>query len=425
MMDRESYDKYLNTLREELVPATGCTEPIALAYAAALCRKALGGLPDRVEALVSGSIVKNVKSVVVPSTGGRKGIEVAIAAGLLFGDEGASLEVLHDAPEDAGERIDAYMRRATIDVALSQSGYLFDIDLRCALAEDEAEVRIAGHHTNVVLIRRNQEVLLSEALGGEEPGSLNAERLNIGEIFSFACECDLEDVTPIIERQISVNTALSDEGLRNSWGACIGRTLLSSDLHPDTLLLAKARAAAGSDARMSGCELPAVINSGSGNQGITITLPIVTYAEALKTSREDLIRALVLANLCAIRIKKAIGCLSAYCGAICAGCAAGAGVAFLHARDRSLIDHTIVNGLAILSGTVCDGAKPSCAAKIAMSVEAGVLGFRMAAAGREFVGGDGIVKKGIENTISEVGRLGRDGMAHTNDVILGIMLGKP
>lgn len=424
MLEAAKYAGYLETLRAELVPATGCTEPIAIAYGAALCRRTLGGIPDRVTVRVSGSIVKNVKSVVVPGTGNRKGIEVAVAAGIVVGKEDAILEVLHNAPENTGCLVDAYLADTEIRVELSDSGFLFDIDLICHRGDDEAEVRIAGHHTNVVLIRRNDQLLLREDNNGEEPGNLDVERMNIAEIYSFACNCRLEDVSSVIERQISCNVALSDEGLRNTWGACIGKTLLAYSDHPDTLLLAKARAAAGSDARMSGCDLPAVINSGSGNQGVTITLPIVTYAEALGSSHEDLIRALVLANLCAVRIKKSIGCVGAYCGAICAGCSAGAGIAYLHEHNQSLIEHTIVNGLAILSGTVCDGAKPSCAAKIAMSVEAGVLGFRMAIMGREFVGGDGIVKKGIENTIRGIGRLGHDGMAHTNDVILGIMLEK-
>ena len=414
----------MDTLRTELVPAMGCTEPIALAYAAALCRKTLGAVPERVEAFISGSIVKNVKSVIVPGTDGRKGIEVAIAAGTLIGDEQAGLEVLHDAPPDTGSRIDRFLSDTQMQVQLAQEGYLFDIDLRFHHGNGSARVRIVGHHTNVVLIQKNDDVLLCEETTGDEPGSLDVARLNIREIYEFARQCDLQEVSPIIEKQIACNTALSDEGLRNPWGACIGRILLARAEQPDVLLRAKARAAAGSDARMSGCELPAVINSGSGNQGVTIALPIVTYAEELRVSHETLIRALVLANLCAIRIKKSIGCLSAYCGAICAGCAAGAGIAWLHGGDLDMIEHTIVNGLAILSGTICDGAKPSCAAKIAMSVEAGVLGYQMAVHGKEFVGGEGIVKKGIENTIREVGRLGRDGMAHTNEVILGIMLEK-
>ena len=414
----------MDTLRTELVPAMGCTEPIALAYAAALCRKTLGAVPERVEAFISGSIVKNVKSVIVPGTDGRKGIEVAIAAGTLIGDEQAGLEVLHDAPPDTGSRIDRFLSDTQMQVQLAQEGYLFDIDLRFHHGNGSARVRIVGHHTNVVLIQKNDDVLLCEETTGDEPGSLDVARLNIREIYEFARQCDLQEVSPIIEKQIACNTALSDEGLRNPWGACIGRILLARAEQPDVLLRAKARAAAGSDARMSGCELPAVINSGSGNQGVTIALPIVTYAEELRVSHETLIRALVLANLCAIRIKKSIGCLSAYCGAICAGCAAGAGIAWLHGGDLDMIEHTIVNGLAILSGTIRDGAKPSCAAKIAMSVEAGVLGYQMAVHGKEFVGGEGIVKKGIENTIREVGRLGRDGMAHTNEVILGIMLEK-
>ena len=351
-MDQAIYNKYVDTLRTELVPATGCTEPIALAYAAALCRATLGTLPERVTAAVSGSIVKNVAGVVVPGTGGRKGIETAVAAGILVGDEAAALEALHHAPADTGERIEAYLAAHPMEVGLSESGFLFDIDVLGFAGQDQAEVRIAGHHTNVVLVRRNDKILRKEDMGCAEPGELDAEHLNIREIYEFACECDVEDVKPIIERQIACNTALSDEGMKNPWGACIGRTLMESVEQPDVLLQAKARAAAGSDARMSGCELPAVINSGSGNQGITITLPVVTYAEALGASHEDLLRALVLANLCAVRIKKAIGCLSAYCGAICAGCAAGAGVAFLHEKNLSLVEHTIVNGLAIQIGRV-------------------------------------------------------------------------
>ena len=421
-MEKANYQMYLNTLRRELVPATGCTEPIAIAYAAALCRDTLGALPERCEIRVSGSILKNVKSVVVPGTGGLKGLETAMAAGFLVGDAKASLEVLSHAPEQTGEMVRAYLSSHPVQVKLSDTGYLFEIDLNAFAGKDQARVRIVGNHTNVVLISKNGTPTYQAEIGSAEPGQIDVERLNIRDVFEFAMTCSLSDVEETIQRQIDCNTALSEEGLTHSWGACIGQVLLYSSPAPDVVLQAKARAAAGSDARMSGCEMPAVINSGSGNQGITITLPIVTYAEQLHSPREDLIRALVLANLCAIRIKNAIGCLSAYCGAVCAGCAAGAGIAFLHHKNESIIVHTIVNGLAILSGTICDGAKPSCAAKIAMSVEAGILAFQMAARGHEFFGGEGIVKKGIENTIREVGKLGREGMAQTNDVILDIMM---
>ena len=423
-MDKQRYDRYLQILKDELVPATGCTEPIALAYAAALGRSLLGKTPESVRASISGSIIKNVKSVVVPGTNGMKGIETAIAAGILVGRAEAKLEVLAQAPDDTAERIRAYLATEPVEILLSNTSCIFDIDLTLRAGADEAEVRITGHHTNVVLLRLNQEIKLCRELPDDDDTSRSVTALNIQEILTFVRELSPEDVAPVLERQIACNTALSDAGLNEAWGAQIGRTLLERSDAPDTLTRAKARAAAGSDARMSGCELPAVINSGSGNQGMTVTLPVVTWAEELHASHEELLRALALANLVAIRIKQTIGCLSAYCGAVCAGCAAGAGVAYLYGGDQSLIEHTVVNGLAILSGTICDGAKPSCAAKIAMSVEAGILGLQMARKGLEFVHGEGIVKKGIENTIEEVGVLGRDGMAHTNDVILGIMLAK-
>lgn len=421
-MNQPFYQLCLETLRRELVPAMGCTEPIAIAYAAALCRATLGCLPDESKIRVSGSILKNAKSVIVPATGGRKGIGTAVAAGLLGGDAQASLEVLTNAPEDLGDRVQSYLQSHPVQVSLTDSGYIFEIDLICFAQGSSARVRIVGNHTHVVLISRDHQTLFEDKIGTDDLGELTADQLNIRDIYAFAASCRMEDVEPIIRRQIAFNTALSNEGLRRRWGACIGQILLASSDQPDVALRAKARAAAGSDARMSGCELPAVINAGSGNQGITITMPIVTYAEHLGATDEEMIRAMVLANLCSIRIRNTIGCLSAYCGAVCAGCAAGAGIAYLHHGNESIITHTIVNGLAILSGTICDGAKPSCAAKIAMSVEAGILACEMAIHGQEFYGGDGIIKKGIENTIREVGRLGREGMAHTNEVILDIML---
>lgn len=283
-------------------------------------------------------------------------------------------------------------------------------------------MRIVDTHTNIVLIQRDGEILLEKEIpdqdGSEEEGAI----LKISKIVEYARTCSMEDVSETIEHQISCNTALSEEGMKGGWGAEIGRLLLLGKEAPDVKLRAMAAAAAGSDARMSGCELPAVINSGSGNQGLTVTMPIVEYAKELNAGHEQLIRALVLANLIAVRIKQSIGYLSAYCGAICAGCSAAAGVAFLYGGNESIIEHTVVNGLAILSGTICDGAKPSCAAKIAMAVNAGLLGFQMAAEGKEFVHGEGIIKKGIENTIEEVGVLSRDGMNVTNKVILDIMV---
>lgn len=404
------------------MPASGCTEPISLAYGAALARDLLGDRPQRVTAYVSGSIIKNAKSVIVPNTGGMKGIEAAVAAGIVEGNADRKLEVLSGADKHARKRIEAYLKECPILVRVADTDELFDILLEFEKDGHSSRVHIAGHHTNIVLMEKDGEIHYQRETDAKEETAQCC--MSIAEIFEFAKTCELESVQDVIERQITCNTALSQAGMEGSWGAQIGRLQWKRAGENDVLMRARARAAAGSDARMSGCELPAVINSGSGNQGITVTMPVVEYAQALQADHEELVRALVLANLTAIRIKQEIGCLSAYCGAVCAGCAAGAGVAYLYGADRNVIEHTVVNGLAILSGTICDGAKPSCAAKISMAVEAGVLGFQMAQEGKEFVHGEGIVKKGIENTIHEVGELGREGMAQTNQVILDIMLKK-
>ena len=393
-----------------------------MAYAAAVGRKTLGMLPEKVTAAVSGSIIKNVKSVVVPATGGMKGIETAIAAGITVGREDSALEVLSCAPADTGQKVNIFLGQCPIAVELSSSERVFDIQITMEAQGHTSFVRIVDTHTNIVLIKRDAEILLEKEIPEEDDNAGESELLKISKIVEYAKTCAMEDVTETIENQISCNTALSEEGMKGGWGAEIGRLLLLEKEVPDIKLRAMAAAAAGSDARMSGCELPAVINSGSGNQGLTVTMPIVEYAKELDADHEQLIRALVLANLIAVRIKQSIGYLSAYCGAICAGCSAAAGVAFLYGENESIIEHTVVNGLAILSGTICDGAKPSCAAKIAMAVNAGLLGFQMAKEGKEFVHGEGIIKKGIENTIEKVGVLSRDGMNVTNKVILDIMV---
>ena len=417
---QEYFKYYQEVLRQQLIPATGCTEPIALAYAAALAKKALQAQPEQITATVSGSIVKNVKSVVVPMTDGMKGIEVAVAAGVVAGNADRELEVLADAPADTPARIEAFLKECPVKVELSKTGRVFDIEITAKGAGHTSYVRIADKHTNVVSVKRDDQVMQEKEL--EELGADNEELLDVKKIYTFAQECRLEDVAPVIENQIACNTRLSKEGLDNAWGAEIGRTLLKSMAEPDVKLRAMAEAAAGSDARMSGCDLPAVINSGSGNQGMTITMPVVVYAKEWNVSHEKLVRALVLANLIAVRIKQSIGYLSAYCGAICAGCAAAAGVAYLDGASEPVIEQTVINGLAVLSGTICDGAKPSCAAKIAMAVNSGLLAYAMAKDGKAFKAGEGIIKEGIENTIEKVGILGREGMGVTNDVILNIMV---
>ena len=395
-MNRELYNTYVHILEEELIPAMGCTEPIAIAYAASIARAALGMLPEHVEIHVSGNIIKNVKSVIVPHTGGLHGIEAAVAAGLVAGDQQRELEVIADVTEEQIKQIKAYLEQTEITVAQAETERVFEIDLRAEKDGRRVQVKIVDGHTNVVLVRRNEEILYESSMLSEAPDEAvhktDHSLLEVEKIVLFAEEVELEDVTEVLERQITYNTAIAEEGLRGKYGANIGNVLLTA-YGNSVGNRAKAWAAAGSDARMSGCELPVVINSGSGNQGITVSLPIIVYAEELHASKEQLYRALVIGNLIAIHLKTGIGCLSAYCGATSAGCGAAAGITYLYGGGYKEIAHTVVNALAINSGMVCDGAKASCAAKIASAVGAGLLGMEMYRQGSQFVGGDGIVTK--------------------------------
>lgn len=424
-MNRELYNTYVHILEEELIPAMGCTEPIAIAYAASIARAALGMLPEHVEIHVSGNIIKNVKSVIVPHTGGLHGIEAAVAAGLVVGDQQRGLEVIADVTEEQIKQIKAYLEQTEITVAQAETERVFEIDLRAEKDGRRVQVKIVDGHTNVVLVRRNEEILYESSMLSEAPDEAvhktDHSLLEVEKIVLFAEEVELEDVTEVLERQITYNTAIAEEGLRGKYGANIGNVLLTA-YGNSVGNRAKAWAAAGSDARMSGCELPVVINSGSGNQGITVSLPIIVYAEELHASKEQLYRALVIGNLIAIHLKTGIGCLSAYCGATSAGCGAAAGITYLYGGGYKEIAHTVVNALAINSGMVCDGAKASCAAKIASAVGAGLLGMEMYRQGSQFVGGDGIVTKGVEKTIMNVGDLAREGMAQTDKEIIQIML---
>lgn len=424
-MNRELYNTYVHILEEELIPAMGCTEPIAIAYAASIARAALGMLPEHVEIHVSGNIIKNVKSVIVPHTGGLHGIEAAVAAGLVAGDQQRELEVIADVTEEQIKQIKAYLEQTEITVAQAETERVFEIDLRAEKDGRRVQVKIVNGHTNVVLVRRNEEILYESSMLSEAPDEAvhktDHSLLEVEKIVLFAEEVELEDVTEVLERQITYNTAIAEEGLRGKYGANIGNVLLTA-YGNSVGNRAKAWAAAGSDARMSGCELPVVINSGSGNQGITVSLPIIVYAEELHASKEQLYRALVIGNLIAIHLKTGIGCLSAYCGATSAGCGAAAGITYLYGGGYKEIAHTVVNALAINSGMVCDGAKASCAAKIASAVGAGLLGMEMYRQGSQFVGGDGIVTKGVEKTIMNVGDLAREGMAQTDKEIIQIML---
>ncbi|MGE9963795.1 serine dehydratase subunit alpha family protein [Fusicatenibacter saccharivorans] len=418
------YEAYVSILREELVPAMGCTEPIALAYAAAKAREVLGGLPDKVVIGASGSIIKNVKSVIVPNTNHLKGIPAAAAAGIVAGKPEKELEVIAEVTKEQTEEMKTFLEQTEIHVEYIDNGLTFDIIVTLYKGEEYSKVRIANYHTNIVLIEKNGEVLKEIPVADEsEEGLTDRSLLNMKDIFDFVETVDIEDVREILDRQITYNMAIAEEGIRGNYGANIGSVLL--DIGGDNLAVkAKAMAAAGSDARMNGCELPVIINSGSGNQGITASVPIIVYARGMQCGKEKMYRALVLSNLTAIHEKTPIGRLSAYCGAVSAGAGAGAGIAYLSGGGYEEVIHTVVNALAIVSGIVCDGAKASCAAKIASAVEAGIFGYQMYVHGQEFVGGDGIVTNGVEATLQNVGRLGKQGMKETNEEIIRIMIGE-
>lgn len=421
-MEQTLYESYVNILKEELLPAMGCTEPIAVAYASALARKTLGLVPSSVDVHVSPNIIKNVKSVVVPHTGGLRGIEAAVAAGIVAGNEEKELEVLSLVNQEQISAMRQYLTSTPITVNASDNGYIFDIQVRCFSNKHSSFVQISGSHTNVIHIEKDGKIILhSDYEETHSAEQTDRSLLNVKDIVTFADCVQLNDIHDIIERQINFNTAIAKEGLENDWGANIGSVLLSA-YGNNVANRAKAWAAAGSDARMSGCELPVVINSGSGNQGMTTSLPVIVYAKELQVSDEKLYRALVLANLITIHLKTGIGRLSAYCGATSAGCGAGAGITYLYGGKAYEISHTIVNAIAINSGMICDGAKASCAAKIASAVEAGLLGMQMQKQNHQFYGGDGIIVKGVENTIQNVGRLARVGMADTDKEIIDIMI---
>lgn len=418
------YTEYIKILKAELVPAMGCTEPIAIAYAAAKARAVLGVCPEACMVEASGNIIKNVKSVVVPNTGGMRGIEAAASAGIVAGDPEAQLEVLSHVSQAQQAEIQSYCAGYPIRVTPAHTGKVFYLSVSLKAGESSASVTIEDFHTNITRITKDGQCIFEQSCGGEIQGQAeegNRSLLSVEKIIDFADMADIADVEPILSRQIAYNQAISKEGLTGRWGAQVGKTLLHMR-GSDVKTRACAAAAAGSDARMSGCELPVIIVSGSGNQGMTTSLPVIEYAQELQASREELYRALLVANLVTIHQKSSIGRLSAFCGAVSAGCGAAAGIAYLNGHRYEVIAHTIVNALAIMSGTVCDGAKPSCAAKIAMAVESGLLGYEMYLnGGNQFLDGEGIVKKGVDNTIRSVGRMARLGMRETDREILDIM----
>lgn len=420
MLSQETMESYCTILKDELIPATGCTEPIAIAYAAATMRDALGGMPERVRVEVSGNILKNAKSVVVPGTGGRKGIAAAAAAGIVAGDAGRALEVIATVTDEQLKQLAAYLSETPITVACREGGLTLDITVTGDRGPDSASVRIAGAHTNIVHVEKNGTASVERPVVDAADETNAPVILNVHDIVEFADTVDLSKVEEAILRQIELNMSIAARGLTTGCGANIGRVLMSGA--DDLITKARAYAAAGSDARMSGLEMPVVIVSGSGNQGIAASVPVVVWAREKGYSEEEAIRALIVSDLVTVHQKTGIGRLSAFCGAVCAGCGAGAGIAYLEDGSYDSVAHTLVNALAIISGMVCDGAKASCAAKVATAVEAGILGYRMYTQKQEFLSGDGIVVKGVDNTIRNVGRLAKKGMRCTESEILQIML---
>jgi len=421
-MQREIYESYIKILKEELLTAMGCTEPIAVAYAAALARSALGSLPERVEIAVSGNILKNVKSVIVPNTCGLKGVKAATAAGIIAGKPENKLQVLAELTDEDIKAVSQYLKKAEFTVKQAQNGCVFDIAVKVFAGNDSAFVRIEGHHTNVVTVERNGEKLVDgKVLKDIESNLTDRSVLNVKDIIDFADCVEIADIEEIISRQIELNSAIAEEGLKNDYGARVGKILLKA-FGESVHNRAKATAAAGSDARMNGCNLPVVIVSGSGNQGMTASLPVAVYAKHMNVTREKMLRAVALSDLITVHLKTGIGRLSAYCGAVSAGAGAGAGIAYLYGGKYNEIAHTVVNALAIDSGLICDGAKSSCAAKIAAAVDAGLTGMEMERNGSRFCGGDGILEQCVERTIENVCDLARVGMRETDEEIIKIMI---
>jgi L-cysteine desulfidase len=421
-MNTSQSDNYLKILKEELIPAMGCTEPIAIALTAAKAREVLGQLPQRMVVRCSGNIIKNVKGVIVPNSGGQKGVEIAAVLGAVAGKAELGLQVISQVDARDIAQATALCDLGICSCELEDGEENLFIRAELSAGSDTVAVEVRSRHNHIARIEKNGAVLFEQAdIAVSVSGDKSA--LNISDIFDYANEVDLDDVRAIIQKQIEYNTAISNEGLNTKCGAQVGQTLLKFGGN-NVRIRARAAAAAGSDARMSGCSLPVVINSGSGNQGITCTMPIVVYAEEMGADEERLYRALVLTNLLSIHQKQYIGNLSAYCGAVSAGAAAACGIAYLEGGDYDVIGKTLINALGTVGGIVCDGAKSSCAAKISSSVDAGIMGYEMVKSGMVFPFGEGLVEKNYEKTIQNIGRMGRMGMKSTDTEILNIMIGK-
>lgn len=415
-----TFDVYNAALADELLPAMGCTEPIALAYAGAICAKRLGGFPETIRVEVSRNIIKNVKSVVVPNTEGLRGIEAAVVAGLVSARPEAALEVLSGVTPEEKAEIHERLASQKMEVVPSDEPDVFFIRLTTTRAGKTVTVVIRTSHTNVTRIEEDGEAVFLKNDHAEEEDA--PELWHISELIRAARTMPLDVSRPLLERQIAANMAIAEEGLKTPWGAGVGRVILSRNPE-DPAVRARAWAAAASDARMNGCELPVVIVSGSGNQGITASVPVVIFAQSLKSSEEELLRAVLLSDLVTIALKQGIGKLSAYCGAVSAGCGAGAGIAMLKGYADNEIADVVSNALATTSGLICDGAKSSCAAKIAMSVEGALMALDMVAQEKVFREGDGIVQHTVDETAEAVGRIASRGMVTTDKEIIRVMLG--
>ena len=420
-MDQHVYNEYLAILREEIVPALGCTEPIAIAYASAKARSVLGCLPDHIPVKCSGNIIKNVKAVIVPTTGDMKGIETSAVLGAVGGNPDKKLEVLVGVTEEDLALTRELLKKKICSVELIEGVSSLQIIVEMTAGNESSLVEIAFSHTNIVRIEHNGALLFKKGLSVQNATETDRSLLNLKDIYTFATTVNLEDVADLMERQVDCNLKIAREGLSNKYGANVGSTILEH-YGDDVRNRARALPAAGSDARMNGCVLPVMINSGSGNQGMTVSLPVEVYAEELEVTREKKIRALVLSNLIGIYQKNELGKLSAYCGAVSAAVGAGAAIAYLNNASYEVIEETIVNTLGNVSGIVCDGAKASCAAKIASSVDAAILAYHMASERRGFRSGEGLVKDSAEKTLKSYGRMGREGMRATDVEILRIML---
>lgn len=414
---------YTDLLKSELIMALGCTEPISIALAAAKAREVLGDIPTKIEVMCSGNIIKNVKGVTVPNTNGMKGVEAATAIGIVAGESCLGLEVLSKVTDEDIKAAKDLIEKNIITVSLKEGVENLDIEI---VAEDDKEntvdVEIKNKHTNIVKVTKNDEIIHIDNCYTHTPEYENYDELSVKDIFEYANNVDLDEVRDLLEKQITLNSKISDEGLTGKWGVAMGKILMDED---DSIRSkAKARAAAGSDARMSGCSLPVVINAGSGNQGITCTMPLVVFANEKNYDRETLYRGLLITNLVALHIKRFIGRLSAFCGVTSAGVAAGAGICYMETKDLDLIEKTISNALMIASGMICDGAKASCAAKIATAVDAGISGYYLAKNNRNFEAGDGLLKDDIEETIRSIGYVAKEGMKETDIIVLNTMIQK-